>query len=153
MTRRVTVKPYMGTRINNASMGMSVQALQAQFKENVGGIISALNEFTEELEGIMPEILVEGLEETFGKAISYCPEKDGDLRASAYLEAERFRGGSRAVLGFGRNGQPSYAIFVHEMPYAHKAPTRSKFLEAALDEDYYAIVGKLPRLIKEAAGT
>ncbi|MEB3012856.1 hypothetical protein VJI77_07640, partial [Parvimonas sp. D2] len=57
-----------------------------------------------------------------------------------------------AVIGFGRGGNPSYAVYVHEMPFAHKAPTRSKFLQAALDEDMGEIESKLAASVKYASG-
>lgn len=144
---------YMGSRYSRQHHAASIRALTEQFHKETGSILEALDEFVEGVKGDIPEILVEALEPTFGKALEYCPQDSGDLRASGYLEAEKYRGGSRAVIGFGKGGQPDYAIYVHELPYAHEAPTRSKFLQAALDEDYFSIVSSIPRLIRERAGT
>lgn|SRR3990167_1393590 len=153
MARKITIRPFMGTRYVRSSQAASAQALQEQFRQNMGGIIDNLRAFIDEINGVLPEILVEALEETFGKSLEYCPEKTGALRESGYLEAESYRGGAAVAIGYGKGGQPDYAIYVHEMPYAHAAPTRAKFLEAALDEDYFTILNKIPRLIRESAGT
>ena len=149
----IKVKPFMGSRYNRASHSAGRLDLQRQFQQNVQGILGALTEFTEGVKNIVPDVLVEALEPTFGKALEYCPIEDGTLRDSGYLEAEKRRGGSIVAIGFGKGGQPDYAIYVHELPYRHEEPTRSKFLEAALDEDYYQIVTSIPRLIRERAGT
>lgn len=144
---------YMGSRYSRASQSGSMQALTAQFNQEMNEILEAFDEFTSDVEGFMPEVLVDALEPTFGKALEYCPEDSGALRASGYLEVEKYRGGSRAVIGFGKGGQPDYAIYVHEMPYAHAEPTRAKFLQSALDEDYFSIVSSIPRLVRQRAGT
>lgn len=127
--------------------------LNASFKTGIEEIIEGFNDFVKHLDNVMPDILVEALEPTFGKALEYCPQDTGELRASGYLETESYRGGSAVAIGFGRGGHPNYTIYVHEMPYKHEAPTRSKFLQAALDEGYYSILNSIPRLIREAAGT
>lgn len=145
-------KAYLGSR-RVSSENESVSVLNAQFQSSLKDILDNLYDFVDHMEGVGPDILVEALEPTFGKAIEYCPKDTHELVNSAYLESESFRGGARAVIGFGRGGQPSYAIYVHEMPYKHQEPTRSKFLEAALDEDYFSILNSIPRLVREAAGT
>lgn len=149
----VRMKSFMGSRYTRASQGSSVASLQTQFRANMAEILDNLAEFIADVEDSAPDILVEALEPTFGKALEYCPVKDGDLRESGYLEAERQRGKAVVAIGFGKGGQPDYAIYVHELPYQHEAPTRSKFLEAALDEDYYSILNSIPALIRERAGT
>lgn len=144
---------FMGSRYTRASQGATRAQLQAQFKENMGEILSALDEFIQDVKGMCPDVLVEALEPTLGKAIEYCPIKSGALRESAYLEAEQSRGGTVVAIGFGRGGQPDYAIYVHELPRQHEEPTRYKFLETALDEDYWSILNSIPTLIRERAGT
>lgn len=147
------VKSFMGSRYNRASQGASQQALQAQFKAGMADILENLRDFVADVENGAADVLVEALEPTFGKALEYCPQKTGALRDSGYLEVEKYRGRAVAAIGFGKGGQPDYAIYVHEMPFQHEAPTRAKFLESALDEDYFSILNSIPRLIKERAGT
>lgn len=151
--KRFRTKSFMGKQRFLREDETAESALNQQFQESMGEIIGALEEFVDHMEGVSADILVEALEPTLGKSIEYCPKDTGDLVNSAYLEAESFRGGARAEIGYGRGGNPSYTIYVHEMPFNHEAPTRSKFLQAALDEDYYQIIGSIPTLVREAAGT
>lgn len=146
-------KVFMGRQNIPSSNGSAEAFLARQFQENMQEIMDNFQEFVDYLDGVSADILVEALEPTLGKALEYCPEDTGDLRASGYLEAEKFRGGARAELGFGKGGNPSYAIYVHEMPYNHEEPTRSKFLQAALDEDYFSIINSLPGIIRAYSGT
>lgn len=146
-------KFFVGKKNFPASDEGSASALNQQFQSSMKEIVDNLWDFIQHMEGVSSDILVEALEPTFGKAIEYCPKDTHALVNSAYLETESFRGGARAEMGFGRGGNPSYAIYVHEMPYAHEFPTRSKFLEAAIDEDYFSIISSLPRIVNEYAGT
>jgi hypothetical protein len=133
--------------------GGSEQELNRQFQESLDDILTNLRSFIQEVDGITPDVLIEALEPTFGKSLERCPEKTGALRASGYLESRKYYRGAEVEIGYGRGGKPDYAVFVHEMPYQHAEPTRDKFLQSALDEDYFTILTAIPRLIREAAGT
>lgn len=122
-------------------------------RNSLGDILENLNMFINGVNDAIPEVLEEGLRPTFDKSLEYCPVASGVLRDSGYLEVESFRGKHVVAIGYGKGGRPSYAVFVHEMPFAHEAPTRSKFLEAALDEDYDDIKNKIPQLLKDRVGT
>lgn len=146
-------KAVMGRQAFPGSDGSSAAALNRQFNQTLGEVMGNLNDFVRHMEGVSPDILADALEPTFGKAIDYCPKETHALVNSAFLETERFRGGARAIIGFGRGGNPTYAIYVHEMPYNHEAPTRSKFLEAAVDEDLDDIQRRIPAIVRGYAGT
>jgi hypothetical protein len=150
------VHTFMGKQMikstaNNTNMGE--KALNQQFQASMRDLLAGFQEFINAMEGVTPDILVEVLEPTFGKALEYCPKDTGALVDSGYLEVEAFRGGARCEIGFGKGGKPPYTIYVHELPYNHAAPTRAKFLQAAIDEDYFSILSALPRALAEAAGT
>jgi hypothetical protein len=101
------------------------------------------------------EILYDALKPTFDKSQKYVPVATGDLKASGYLQVQR-QGALRAYvaeIGYGRGGFPSYAIYVHETPIFHKAPTRWKFLQAALEEDSNEIRRRITDGFKIASGT
>lgn len=149
----VTVRSGMGSRYVRDSQSPLIKTLSKQFRASMAEIMQGLEEFVEDIHEGAADILADALEPTFGKAIEYCPEDTGALRDSAYLETEKFRGRASCQIGFGRGGQPDYAVIVHELPYAHEPPTRSKFLQSALDEDYYQILNRVPRLLRERAGT
>jgi hypothetical protein len=128
-----------------ASLGRDVRE---QFRE----IEANFNDLCGHMGKQLPNILLAALEPTFKISQKYCPKDSHELVESGYLEVESFRNSSRCEMGYGRNGSPNYAIYVHEMPYAHEAPTRSKFLEAAVDEDFYAVMGRVAKLAKYASG-
>lgn len=149
------ITAFMGRKQIRSSMSNagSQAALKQQFDASMEDILINLKDFIDHVDGATPDILIEALEPTFGKAIERTPVKNGDLRASGYLEARKYRGGAEVEIGFGRGGHPDYAIYVHEIPRAHEDPTRDKFLQSALDEDYFSILSSIPRLVREAAGT
>lgn len=152
MTR---VSSFMGRKriTPTTTNGGSQQALLNQFNQGMDDVMSNLREFIAHMDYVAPDVLVEVMEPTFGKALTYCPRKNGDLRASGYLESRRYYKKAEVEIGFGRGGRPGYAIYVHEMPYHHESPTRDKFLQAAVEEDYFSILTAIPRAIREAAGT
>lgn len=152
MARRINF--FMGKqRYTGASADTSAAQASALFQSSMDDLMRSLDSFIQEMEGVLPEILIEALEPTFGKSLEQVPQDTGDLHDSGYLEAERYYGGSRVSMGYDKGGRLGYAIFVHEMPYKHAAPTKSKFLQDPLDEDYFTILSAIPRLVGESAGT
>lgn len=139
----MAMKGNVGSKYIRSSAPQSRQSLERSFRASMQDILAGFDEFMEDIETNSAEILTDAMEETFGKALTYCPEDSGELRDSGYLEVQSFRGKHVCAIGFGKGNKPDYAIYVHEMPYQHEAPTRSKFLQAALDEDYYSILNKV----------
>lgn len=148
-----TFRPHMGSRQMRVAYGASHNALTTAFRTSMDQILGVYDAFVEHMEDVTPEILKEAMLPTLRKAEVYAPKDTGKLVASSYLEVESRRGQHVVAIGFGKGGQPGYAVYVHEMPYKHDAPTRSKFLQAALDEDYNAFTSRVPQLLKQAAGT
>lgn len=95
------------------------------------------------LEDYLPSDLAQALEPTLQLSLTYVPRDTGELADSAYLSVENFRNGARVEMGYGKGGKPDYAIYVHEIPYAHASPTSWKFLERAINEDYLNIVQRV----------
>lgn len=92
------------------------------------------------IEDVTPEVIFDALEPTFEKSKEYCPKDTGDLVKSGYLEIVD----GRVEIGYGRGGNPSYAVTVHEnLEWRHKAPTRAKWLQVALDEDEQQIQNRI----------
>jgi hypothetical protein len=146
------IRLFVGRQNIRGSENSSAAELGRYLREDLNEITRDLAAFCSEMDGVTPDILVEALEETFGKSLEYCPEDTGRLRASGYLEVEKYRGGAQAVMGYGRGGDPDYTIFVHEGLAHHVPPTQRKWLQTALDEDYFKIVNSIPRLVAQAAG-
>lgn len=146
-------RPRMGrVQFRGSFADSSYAALGAQFRESLEAILGNLDDFIAHMDDVSPDILVEALEPIFEKSQEYVPVDTGDLKSSGYLQARGYRGGARAEIGYGRGGHPDYAIFVHEMPYTHAAPTRAKFLQVAIDEGYSDLLDRIPRLVNQAAG-
>lgn len=152
MTRART---FMGRRVIRSSVrhGGSQTALRGDFNASMAEVLGNLNEFVQHMEDVSADVLVEVLEPTFDKSQEYTPVMDGTLKDSGYLESRKFRGKSEAEVGYGRSGKPDYAIYVHEIPASHTAPTRDKFLQTAFEEDYFSIVGRIPEVLRRVAGT
>lgn len=113
-------------------------------------IVAGFKEFCDEVEGgVLPEVMHEALQPTFLLARdTYTPVDTGELRGSGYNEVVRRRGGPQAEVGF----KAPYAIFVHEMPFHHNPPTSSKYLQRALDEDYFKILQRIVAGVKSRTG-
>lgn len=144
-------RSFMGKQ-NLGSTPTSEGDAYRNFKSSFDAAMSNLSRWIDHMHGVSADIAVEALEETFGKALEYTPVASGELRQSGYLEKEQYRDNAVAVIGFGRGGNPPYAIYVHEMPFHHEAPTRSKFLQSAVDEDMEDIKARVVKLTKEASG-
>lgn len=126
------------TNVAHTSLGQSAKA-------GFANVLADFNEFVNDLEDkVTPEVMIEALKPTFQLSQTYVPYDTGELHESGYLEIVR-RGGRRvAEMGYGKGGGASYAAYVHErVDIAHKSPTRSKFLQAALDEDYFNILNRI----------
>lgn len=109
-----------------------------------------LTRLINKIEGATPAALEYALEPMFDKSWLYTPVDTGALKLSGYLEAEQTPRGATAVIGYAADGNPGYAVFVHEMiGFKHEPPTRSKFLEAAMYEHLDEV---LPRVRDFLAG-
>lgn len=109
----------------------------AAILKNYEGVVKGLKEMT-------PAVMLHALRPTYNKSQIYVPKETTDLAASGYLEITNSRGKQRVEIGYAKGGFPKYGIWVHEIAtYKHAAPTRYKFLEAALNEDMQSY---LPRL-------
>lgn len=128
------------SRVGTQRITSGTRASQAEFtrslRENMRQIEKNLKLFIDSVERMTPEILYEALRPTFDKSQRYCPKDTGDLRRSGYLEVKQTARGGMVEIGYGRGGQPFYAVYVHERTdISHKSPTRAKFLQSALEED------------------
>lgn len=112
-----------------------------------------LDWFFRKVEDGTPQDMAVAMEPTFEKSKVYCPKDTMDLVKSGYMAVEKFRNGSRLEIGYGKDGTPDYAIFVHEMTYyTHEAPTQAKFLEQAINEDYHLILQRVTDAVAERTG-
>jgi hypothetical protein len=105
-------------------------------RRDMDRVIDNYRRLVQHLELVSPEVLYDALQPTFQLSQEYCPIDTGKLKASGYLEITQFRGVPTVEIGYARGGDPEYAVNVHEnLEWRHKAPTRAKWLQVALQED------------------
>ncbi len=156
----MAVAPYrpLGARVGRVRPTLSHGGISPAYERNVrrqmNAVLREYRRWAEHVRTQGPEVLREALVPTFYKARDvYTPEDTGDLRDSGYLEAGRSSKGSFVVIGFGRRGFPHYAALVHERTdFFHQPPTRSKFLQAALEEDGPEIQARIEKGYRTASG-
>jgi hypothetical protein len=157
--RREEVKRFIPLRVNIGPKRLSdrmsddymlaVLDVREQFKR----VLRNFEAWIVHMEGETVKILKEALRPTFDRSQIFVPRKTGALKESGYLEVRTFRGKVVAEMGYGRGGQPKYAIIQHEnLEYYHDPPAQAKFLERPLLEDADEIRRRCIALYKEASG-
>lgn len=112
-------------------------------------ITTSLKNIISDIQGVTGDILYDALEPTMELAKEYTPVDTGALVESAYMDKTTYPGGARVVIGFAKGGEPAYGVLVHELTNLHhEAPTRSKFLLAAIEEDAAGIYARILRGFK-----
>ena len=137
----------------NIRMGLSkvskpMYATESDYVTQVKAQCKALQDdleyILEQVGDVTPEITLEALRPTFNKSQERVPQRSGDLKRSGFLEITGFRGQPRVEMGYAKGGIPRYAVLVHEqVEVPHKSPTRSKFLQSAVEEDYGQIIDRV----------
>lgn len=113
-------------------------------RASMAAVLANYNKFVRHVENVTPEILYAALEPTFQKSQEYCPTDTGAMKGSGYLEITAERGKPSVQIGYGFGGHPEYTATVHEnLEYNHKAPTRAKWLQVALEEDEHQIQARI----------
>lgn len=144
MAARRSIYVGLGKQRVTSPLYPSEPGYVAQMNAQTKAITDALLKILDGFSDASPEIMLDALEPTYKKAAEYCPRDTLELVNSEYLEVTPYRGKPRVELGFARGGSPPYAVYVHEMiDYHHEAPTRSKFLQAAVMEDLDGIMMRL----------
>jgi len=153
MARRPLQLSVGRTTFRGPLSGGSHQALAADLKASLDGVLGNMRQVINVIEGSTPEILAEVLQPTFDKSQVLCPVKNGTLKASGYLETRAGTRTAEVEMGYGRGGHPDYAIFVHEIPRNHEEPTRDKFLQVPVEEDLPTFAERLASKVREVVGT
>lgn len=123
--------------------------LNSAFRE----LVDDIDWYFRKVEDALPEDMAKAMEPTFEKSQTYCPKDTHDLVNSGYMAVEKYRNGARLEMGYGKDNKPDYAIYVHEMTnYTHEEPTRAKFLQAPIEEDFHLILQRISEAVKERTG-
>lgn len=105
-------------------------------RQSMAGVISNYAKLVQYVRKIAPEVLEEALQPTFEKSQRYVPVDTGALKATGRILTTRKGRSFRTEISYGGDGLLHYASIVHELTHLqHKAPTRAKYLESALNED------------------
>lgn len=111
------------------SATQDARASMQQIIRNFGKVIQNVRNVT-------PDALVEALTPTFEKSKVYCPKDTHKLVLSGHIKVDSYDRRPRVRIIYGDKGDPHYAAIVHERTdLHHEAPTRSKWLQAAMEED------------------
>ena len=153
MAKRIKLRASVGrqnvTDVTPLNESRYVASIRAQLKV----ITDNFERVAQEMGGASAEVLYDALLPTFRLSQKYVPKDTGRLRDSGFIEKDERSKFPRVVIGYGKNGDPNYAIFVHEMVHiSHAPPTRSKYLLSALEEDAASIQRRIVRGYKQMLG-
>ncbi len=109
-------------------------------RQSMAAIINRVNAIFEGTKARLPGVLEDALAPTFELSQNYCPVKTGALKESGSLTSGVKNNKAFASISYGAGGKVHYAAIVHERTdMRHNFPTRSKYLQAALEEDLEGI--------------
>ena len=129
------IKANVGRVRNTANTPGDQAAYIKGINTQLNNIISNFQSVVDALQEQAPEVLIEALQPAFDLSQEYVPVDTGDLKASGFLREVKDNRNPTVAIGYASAGNPSYAAFVHErVDINHAAPTRSKYLLAALEE-------------------
>lgn len=138
------IKLKMG-KVNVRTTGFPSEAnFVKQVNQGMRALEKNLLWVIEQFEDVTPDIMKDALQPIFDKSQEYVPKRTRALMNSGYVEVVERRGRPYVELGYAAGGKPDYAAYVHEnteMP--HAAPTRAKFLEAAINEEIGTTIDRL----------
>jgi hypothetical protein len=124
----------------SAGMAMEWRTILANIDKALNGVARAT-----------PDALMYACLPVFEKSQTYCPVKSGRLKRSGYIMkvAASGRAQAKVEIGYARGGSPHYGVYVHENLMArHSDPTRSKFLQAAVEEERGHIVERVAEYLR-----
>lgn len=151
MVQRVRLSASVGRRSTSSSSPHKANSKTA--RDGFKGVLANYINLVDHLHGVSADVIYEALEPTYDKSQEYCPEDTGALKASGYIMVTDYRGTPTVEMGYGRGGTPDYAVTVHEdLEWRHKAPTRAKWLQVALEEDANEIQQRIVNGYKQAGG-
>lgn len=155
MGKRLKVRAHIGGL--SGGRGRSRYASYAEFRnatqQSMAEVQKQILSIFDQLEDASEEIMLQALEPTFEKALTWCPVDTGDMRNSGYLEKVGTKGKPKVEIGFAKYGYPDYTVYVHEnLAMPHAEPTRAKWLEAAVMEDLDLIDERLQKGYKAFMG-
>lgn len=110
-------------------------------KASMAAILSRYESLIRNMKGITPVALRDALQPAFNKSQVYVPKKTGALMESGQLNVFPSDGETvEAEIVYGSD-EAWYAALIHESVWLnHVSPTRSKYLQAAMEEELDAFL-------------
>lgn len=149
----VGIKLKVG-KVNVRTVGYPSEASYVrQVNQGLKQLEKSLIDVLDQFMNVTPEVMLDAMRPIYDLSQEYVPVRDGKLKNSGYLEVvER---GSRPYVEFGyaKGGRPDYAVYVHEMiEIPHKAPTRAKYAEQAVNDAVGETINRLVANYREFMG-
>ena len=110
-------------------------------RASMAQIIKRYSDLIKSLEEATPTILFNAMQPVYNRSQVYVPKKTGALSDSAQLLSGTNEQGRPMVSLVYGNEEAPYAAIVHEMVgLNHASPTRSKYLQSAMEEEFDAFI-------------
>ena len=140
----IKIRARVGRQAIRSTLDPSTAQYTRQIQQQIKEIEDALSEFADAVDDQAPEIIENALRPTFALSQKYTPGDTGKLKRSGFLDVHTHGKKTTATIGYGKGGKPPYAVLVHELTeLKHADPTRAKFLQSALEEDFHQIQKRL----------
>lgn len=86
----------------------------------------------------------------YDRSQTLVPVDTGKLKKSGYVEKRKTDDGSKMVaVGYAKDNDPPYAVYVHELGNKHAPPTQWKFLQTAGNEVAQDVASIVAEAIKK----
>lgn len=130
-------KRRLAGRTRMGSTADVVKGYEKLTRESMAEVMQNMESLVNLLQGATPDIMLDIMMPVFEKSQEYCPVDTGLLKSTGDLHVsgdEETR--VKVEISYGGNGTAWYAPIVHErVDIGHRPPTRSKFLQAAVEEE------------------
>lgn len=146
---RTGFKLGLGLTRVNAPTYSSERGYVSQMNGVIKGLEKDLLSILDAFEVETPEIVRDALQPVFAESQRIVPTRSGRLKRSGYLEITNRGKRPHVEIGYGRGGNPRYAVLVHELPQKHAPPTQSKFLERPILQDMQGIINRIANGYRE----
>lgn len=113
-------------------------------RADMANIIANYKTLMAQLKSVTPDAMLSAMQPVFDKSQEYVPRKTGALAESGILEVGTDNSGRPTVkIQYGDSSAP-YAALVHEMVWLnHESPTRAKYLQSAMEEEFDSFLTSL----------
>lgn len=134
----------LGGRVSTGSFAFHRKQATFSSRDTMAVINARYTDIIRKLRLASVEAIHEALKPAFEKSQIYVPVRYGTLKESGRIEVSEIGGGRiQGHILYG-NASSRYAAIVHERTdLHHKVPTRAKFLQLAMEEEFDSMLAHL----------